>query len=88
MQINFFQRPAAITSLLRNYCRNMSMRSNTKTTLVMKLTGIFLLMAVLQVSARTTAQTVTYSGEKVSLKKYLRLLKNKPVMFSFIVQKI
>lgn len=69
MQINFFQHPAAITSLLRNFCRNISMRSNTKTTLVMKLTGIFLLMAVLQVSARTTAQTVTYSGEKVSLKK-------------------
>lgn len=39
----------------------------TKTLLVMKLTSLLLLTAILQVSARTTAQTVTYSGKAVQL---------------------
>lgn len=42
----------------------------TKTTfLAMKLTGFMVLAVVLQVSARTTAQTVTYSADKVPLLK-------------------
>jgi TonB-dependent starch-binding outer membrane protein SusC len=39
----------------------------TKTFLVMRLTGILLLAAVLQVSARGTAQTVTYSARGAEL---------------------
>ncbi len=39
----------------------------TKTLLVMKLTILFFLTGLLQVSARTTAQTVTYSGRSVTL---------------------
>lgn len=39
----------------------------TKTALVMKLTGILLLAAVVHVSARTAAQTVTYSAKTTPL---------------------
>ena len=41
--------------------------SYTKTLLVMKFTIFLLLTAILQVSARSTAQTVTYSGKAVPL---------------------
>ena len=37
-------------------------RGNTKTMLAMKLTGILLMAAILQVSAHGRAQTVTYSA--------------------------
>lgn len=47
----------------------------TKTVLVMKLTTMFLLAAVLQVSAKTSAQTVTYSGRHVPLARVISVIK-------------
>jgi TonB-linked SusC/RagA family outer membrane protein len=47
----------------------------TKTLLVMKLTGIFLLATVLQVSARGTAQTVTYEAKGVPLSEAFAAIK-------------
>ena len=41
----------------------------TKTMLVMKLTTILLLATALQVTAKSTAQTITYSSKSVALKK-------------------
>ena len=47
----------------------------TKTLLVMKLTSIFLLVACLQVSARSWSQTVSFSGKNVSLEKVFASVK-------------
>lgn len=47
----------------------------TKTLLVMRLTAILLLAGVLQVSARTNAQTVTYSGRSVPLTEVFSVIK-------------
>jgi len=47
----------------------------TKTLLVMKLTSLLLLTAILQVSAHTRAQTVTYSGKQVSLTTVFSVIK-------------
>jgi TonB-linked SusC/RagA family outer membrane protein len=46
----------------------------TKTLLVMKLTGIILLAGFLQVSARGSAQTITYQGEAVPLTQVFSIL--------------
>ncbi|MGF6847040.1 TonB-linked SusC/RagA family outer membrane protein [Chitinophaga sp. W3I9] len=48
---------------------------STKTLLVMKLTSFMLLLAALQVSAKGSAQTVTYSAKAVSLQKALNVIK-------------
>lgn len=47
----------------------------TKILLVMKLTSLLLLMAVLQVSAESSAQTVTYSARSASLQKVLNVIR-------------
>lgn len=47
----------------------------TKTLLVMKLTSILLLATALQVTARATAQKVTYSARSVSLQKVFAVFK-------------
>jgi len=60
MQIKALGRPAF-------YAREGGRPALTKTMLAMKLTGILLLATVLQVSARSNAQTVTYAAEKVAL---------------------
>jgi TonB-linked SusC/RagA family outer membrane protein len=49
---------------------------STKTVLVMKLTAILLLTMVLQGSARTIAQTVTYSGRMVPIPRVLTAFKD------------
>lgn len=48
---------------------------STKILLVMRLTSIMLLAATLQVSASSSAQTVTYSAKAVSLQKVLQVIK-------------
>ncbi len=48
---------------------------STKTLLVMKLTFILLTAAVLQVSAKGNAQTVTFTGKDVSLKEVFSAIK-------------
>lgn len=48
---------------------------STKILLVMRLTSIMLLVATLQVSASSSAQTVTYSAKAVSLQKVLNAIK-------------
>ncbi len=50
-------------------------RHSTKIMRVMRLTTLLLLVAGLHVSARTASQTVTYSGENVSLVKVLNIVK-------------
>jgi TonB-linked SusC/RagA family outer membrane protein len=50
-------------------------RDLTKTLLVMKLTGIFLLVTAIQVSARSTAQTVTYEAKKTPLAQVFAAVK-------------
>ena len=47
----------------------------TKTLLVMRLTAILLLTGILQVSARTNAQTVTYTGKSVPLTEVFSVIK-------------
>jgi TonB-linked SusC/RagA family outer membrane protein len=47
----------------------MRIQGLTKTLLVMKLTGILLIASMLQVSARGTAQTVTYAAQATPLTK-------------------
>ena len=47
----------------------------TKTLLVMRLTAILLLTGILQVSARTNAQTVTYTGRSVPLTEVFSVIK-------------
>jgi len=47
----------------------------TKTVLVMKLTAIFLLAMVLQGSAGTIAQTVTFSGKEVAIPRVLTVFR-------------
>lgn len=47
----------------------------TKTLLVMKLTAFLLLIAVLQVSAGTKAQTVTYTAKSASLQKVFAVVR-------------
>src|ERR1700722_18791796 len=51
----------------RSHARKQRWGCATKTFLVMRLTGFLLLAAVLQVSARGTAQTVTYSARGADL---------------------
>ena len=48
---------------------------STKILLVMRLTSFMLLVATLQVSASSSAQTVTYSAKAVSLQKVLNVIK-------------
>src|SRR5258708_30777322 len=60
MQIKALCNPPSYVLLRRKDCL-------TKTLLVMKLTIFLLLGAMLQVSARTNAQTVTYTGKSVPL---------------------
>ena len=63
---------------LCNWPSYVSMRrsgSYTKTLLVMKLTTLLLLSSILQVSARTNAQTVTYSGKAVPLTTVFSVIK-------------
>lgn len=48
---------------------------STKILLVMRLTSIMLLVATLQVSASSHAQTVTYSAKSESLQKVLKVIK-------------
>src|SRR5258708_6895676 len=60
MQIKALCNRPSYVSMRRSGC-------HTKTLLVMKLTIFLLLTAILQVSARTSAQTVTYSGKAVPL---------------------
>jgi TonB-linked SusC/RagA family outer membrane protein len=54
----------------------------TKTVLVMKLTS-FLLLAMLQVSAGTDAQTVTYTGQSVPLTTVFSVIKQQTGYFFF-----
>jgi len=63
-----------------------SRKDLTKTVLVMKLTTIFLLAAVLQVSAKTSAQTVTWSGESVSLAKVFAVMEQQ-TKYNFFYRK-
>jgi TonB-linked SusC/RagA family outer membrane protein len=51
-------------------------RGLTKTLLVMKLTGILLLAAVVHVSARGTAQTVTYEAKGTTLSEVFAAIKH------------
>ena len=51
-------------------------RGLTKTLLVMKLTGILLLVAVVHVSARGTAQTVTYEAKGTPLSEVFAAIKH------------
>lgn len=68
MQINGVSIPALCARMWR-------MSVSTKTALVMKLTTILLLVAVLQVSATTSAQTITYtSAQPVSLQKLFSMI--------------
>src|SRR5258708_6180911 len=60
MQIKALCNPPSYVLLRRKDCL-------TKTLLVMKLTTFLLLAAILQVSARTHAKTVTYTGRSVPL---------------------
>jgi TonB-linked SusC/RagA family outer membrane protein len=50
-------------------------RLSTKTLLVMKLTVLFLTVAILHVSARGVSQTVTISGKNISLQQVFRTIK-------------
>ena len=58
----------------------------TKTLLVMKLTGILLLATALQVSARGTAQTVTYTAQDAPLPQVFKVLE-KQTGFAFFYDK-
>ena len=55
----------------------------TKTLLVMKLTVFLMIAFVFQLRAAGNAQTVTYSGNKVSLKKVLREIQRQTGYFVF-----
>ncbi len=65
-----------ITRLRPSFLRpcRMKGRELTKTLLVMKLTTILLLTLVLQGSARTVAQTVTFSGSRVPIERVLTII--------------
>lgn len=58
---------------LRSYAPKRSL--STKIALVMKLTTVLLLAMVLQVSAKTMAQTVTYTGKAVPLQQVLTAIR-------------
>lgn len=55
----------------------------TKTLLVMKLTAFLMIAFIFQLRAAGNAQTVTYSGSKVSLKKVLREVQRQTGYFIF-----
>ncbi len=60
----------------------------TKTMLVMKLTAILLPEAILQVSAGSMAQTVTYSAKSVALQKVFNIIKQQTGYVFFMMMKI
>jgi hypothetical protein len=64
-------------------CTHERKKLMTKTLLVMRLTGLLLLGAILQVSARTTAQTITYSAKDVPLKTVFSAIKKQTGYFFF-----
>ncbi len=57
------------------FCKRKAGVSLTKTLLVMKLTTFLLLVSVLQVSAKSHAQTVTYEARSVPLKQVFTVIK-------------
>lgn len=58
----------------------------TQTALVMKFTAILMLAAVLQLSAKTSAQTVTWSGNNVTLQKAFEAIEQQ-TKFTFFYRK-
>lgn len=69
------QRAETLSVLGRQEIPDFPIRKQPKILLVMKLTCIFLLAALLQVSAKTVAQTVTISGKEMSLVKVFETIK-------------